>query len=124
MPHGPVLIVDDDERNVKLLRDVLRHEGFPTREASTGEEALAIAAVDPPAVVLMDVHLPDRGGVAVLHDLRALPGMGSVPVVAVTAAAMVGDRERLIAAGFDDYVAKPIGVRRLVERVRSLCDAP
>jgi len=119
-----VLIVDDDERNVKLLRDVLRHEGFPTREASTGEEALAIAAVDPPAVVLMDVHLPDRGGVAVLYDLRALPGMGSVPVLAVTAAAMVGDRERLIAAGFDDYVAKPIGVRRLVERVRSLCDAP
>ena len=117
-----MLIVDDDVLNLKLLRDVLRHEGYRVLEAATGEEALALAAADPPAVVLMDVNLPDQSGVTVLLGLRARPATRAARVLAVTASAMVGDRERLLAAGFDDYLAKPIRVRALVERVRSMCE--
>lgn len=116
------MIVDDNELNLKLLRDVLRFEGYRTVEATTGASALALAADDPPDVVLMDIGLPDLSGVETLHGLRADPATRTTPVLAVTASAMVGDRERLMAAGFDDYLAKPISTRELVERVRRLCE--
>jgi CheY-like chemotaxis protein len=116
------LIVDDNELNLKLLRDVLRFEGYRTSEAATAESALTLAAADPPDVVLMDVSLPDLSGIEALQRLRAAPATAATPVLVVTASAMVGDREWLLAAGFDDYVAKPIQVRELVARVRSLCE--
>ena len=116
------LIVDDNAFNLKLLRDVLRFEGYRTAEAATATSALAAAAAEPPDVVLLDVGLPDMNGVDALALLRADPVRGSVPVMAVTSSAMVGDRERLIGAGFDDYLAKPISIRELVERVRRLCE--
>ncbi len=117
-----VMIVDDNELNLKLLRDVLRFEGYRTVEARTGAAALALAADQPPDVVLMDIGLPDQSGVEAMHRLRADPAIRTTPVLAVTASAMVGDRERFIAAGFDDYLAKPIRTRELVERVRRLCE--
>ena len=117
-----VMIVDDNELNLKLLRDVLRFEGYRTVEATTGASALTLAADDPPAVVLMDVGLPDQSGVEAMRRLRAEPATRTARVLAVTASAMVGDRERLMAAGFDDYLAKPIRTRELVERVRRLCE--
>lgn len=116
-----VLIVDDNDLNLKLARDVLRFEGFSTVEAATATSALAIAAEASPDIVLMDVSLPDLSGVEALGRLRAAPATRRTPVLAVTASAMAGDREHLIAAGFDDYLAKPIRVRELVEKVRSLC---
>ena len=116
------LIVDDNELNLKLLRDVLRFEGYRTSEAATAESALALAAAEPPDVVLMDVSLPDLSGIEALQRLRAAPATRATPVLVVTASAMVGDRERLLAAGFDDYLAKPIQVRELLERVRRLCE--
>ena len=117
-----VLIVDDNELNLKLLRDVLRFEGYRTVQASTAASALALAADQPPDVVLMDIGLPDQSGLEALRGLRADPATRTTPVLAVTASAMVGDRERFIAAGFDDYLAKPIRTRELVERVRLLCE--
>lgn len=116
------LIVDDNALNLKLLRDVLRFEGYRTSEAATAESALALAAAEPPDVVLMDVSLPDLSGIEALRRLRAVPATRTTPVLVVTASAMVGDRERLLAAGFDDYLAKPVKVRELVERVRRLCE--
>ena len=116
------LIVDDNELNLKLLRDVLRFEGYRTVQATTAASALALAADQPPDVVLMDIGLPDQSGVEALDGLRADPATRTTPVLAVTASAMVGDRERFIAAGFDDYLAKPIRTRELVERVRRLCE--
>ena len=117
-----VLIVDDNELNLKLLRDVLRFEGYRTVQATTAASALALAADQPPDVVLMDIGLPDQSGLEALRGLRADPATRTTPVLAVTASAMVGDRERFIAAGFDDYLAKPIRTRELVERVRRLCE--
>ena len=117
-----VLIVDDNELNLKLLRDVLRFEGYRTVLATTAASALALAADQPPDVVLMDIGLPDQSGLEALRGLRADPATRTTPVLAVTASAMVGDRERFIAAGFDDYLAKPIRTRELVERVRRLCE--
>jgi two-component system cell cycle response regulator DivK len=117
-----VMIVDDNDLNLKLLRDVLHFEGYRTVEARTGAAALALAADQPPDVVLMDIGLPDQSGLEALRGLRADPGTRTTPVLAVTASAMVGDRERFIAAGFDDYLAKPIRTRELVERVRRLCE--
>ncbi len=112
-----VLIVNDNDLNVKLLRDVLRFEGYRTAEAATGASALDIAANEPPDLILMDVSLPDMSGIEALQRLRTTPGTTATPVLAVTASAMVGDRERLIAEGFDDYLAKPIRVRELIDRV-------
>jgi two-component system, cell cycle response regulator DivK len=122
MVGRPVLIVDDNELNLKLLRDVLRFEGYRTAEARTAESALALAAAEPPALVLMDVGLPDLSGVEALLLLRADPVTRATPVLAVTASAMVGDRERLMAAGFDGYLSKPIAVRELVDLVRGFCE--
>jgi len=117
-----VMIVDDNELNLKLLRDVLRFEGYRTVQATTGASALALAADQQPDVVLMDIGLPDQSGVEALRGLRATPATRTTPVLAVTASAMVGDRERLMAAGFDDYLAKPIRTRERVVGGRRLCE--
>jgi two-component system, cell cycle response regulator DivK len=117
-----LLILDDNDLNLKLLRDVLRFEGYRTAEAVTAASALAQAAREPPDLVLMNLGLPDLSGVDALARLRAAPATRTTPVLAVTASAMTGDRERLMAAGFDDYLAKPIRVRELRDRVRALCE--
>jgi two-component system cell cycle response regulator DivK len=115
---GLILIVEDNERNLKLVGDLLRAHGHETVEARSGEEALELVRARRPELVLMDVQLPGMDGVATLRELRARPELARTPVVAVTAYAMVNDRERLLAAGFDDYVEKPIDVRTLPARVR------
>jgi two-component system, cell cycle response regulator DivK len=110
-----VLLVDDDERNRKLVRDVLGAAGLATIEAATGAEAIALAARRRPDVVLTDLRLPDMDGAEVLHD-AALAG---IPVVALTAVA--GARQAVLAAGFADYLEKPIDVTELPARVRGYC---
>ena len=117
---GPtILIVEDNERNLKLLRDLLGVRGYTTVAARSAEEALALVRVEPPQLVLMDIQLPGMDGVAALRELRALPETATVPVVAVTAFAMKDDRGRLLAAGFDGYLEKPIDVRALPSTVDS-----
>jgi CheY-like chemotaxis protein len=117
-----VLIVEDNEKNTKLFRDVLQATGYSTLEAATGEEALALAVQNGPALVLMDVQLPGIDGVETLARLRADRRTAFIPVLAVTAQAMRGDRDRFLDAGFDGYLSKPIDIAQLIEVVREQCD--
>src|SRR6266545_1260090 len=104
MAGEQILVVEDNEKNIKLCRDVLQAKGYRTFEARTGREAIELAAEHAPDLVLMDIHLPDIDGVEALRRLRADDRTLSIPVLALTAQAMHGDRERLVAAGFDGYI--------------------
>lgn len=116
-----VLIVDDNEKNVKLARDVLRFAGFRTLEAVTGTEGVSLAAASLPDVILMDIRLPDIDGTEAVRRLRRTDTTASIPVVALTSLAMKGDREHLLDQGFDGYVEKPINIREFPALVRSYC---
>jgi two-component system, cell cycle response regulator DivK len=115
-----ILVVEDNERNLKLLRDVLRYAGYEVVEARTGEQGVELAKECAPDLVLMDLQLPNMDGTEALRLLRDDPATREVPVVAVTAFAMKEDRERAFLAGFDGYLEKPISVRMLPEQVRGL----
>jgi two-component system cell cycle response regulator DivK len=117
-----ILVVEDNELNMKLFRDVLAATGYRTLEATTGGEAVKLAAEHEPALVLMDIQLPDVDGVEALRQLRANERTSAIPVLAVTAQAMRGDSERFYAAGFDGYISKPVNVRELIGTVRQHCD--
>lgn len=114
-----VLIVDDNERNRRLARDVLRFAGLRTIEAETAADGIRSAGEHAPDVILMDIRLPDLDGPEALARLRADPRTARIPIVAVTSSAMMGDRERLLGAGFDGYLEKPINVRQFAGQVRA-----
>jgi len=115
---GPViLIVEDNARNLKLVRDVLNHVGYRTVEAATAEDGLALAREERPGLVLMDIQLPGMDGVEALARLRSDPATAGVRDFALTAFAMKDDRERFLAAGFDGYLEKPLDVRRLPDQI-------
>jgi len=114
-----ILVIEDNERNLKLVRDLLQFNGYRTLEAATAERGLALALEHVPRLILMDIQLPDIDGVASLGRLRLEPRTAAVPVVALTAFAMKEDRERFIDAGFDGYLAKPIDVRAFPEHIRT-----
>ena len=118
-PNGEpvILIVEDNARNLKLVRDVLNHVGYRTLEAATAEDGLALAREERPVLVLMDIQLPGMDGVEALARLRSDPATAGVRVLALTAFAMKDDRERFLEAGFDGYLEKPLDVRRLPEQV-------
>ena len=113
-----ILVVEDNERNLKLLRDVLEYAGYDVRVARTGEDGVSLAASEPPDLVLMDLQLPGIDGLEALRRLRGSPRTADIPVVAVTAQAMKQDRERALAAGFNGYIEKPISVRAFPDQVR------
>jgi two-component system cell cycle response regulator DivK len=113
-----ILVVEDNERNMRLFRDVLRASGHRTFEATTGERAVELATEHGPDLVLMDIQLPDIDGVEALGRLRADERTRAVPVLALTAQAMDGDRERFLAAGFDGYLSKPVNIADLLDTVR------
>ena len=121
MAGEQILVVEDNEKNMKLFRDVLRATGYRTLEASTGGQALMLAAEHRPALVLMDIRLPDMDGVEALGRLRMDERTASIPVVAITAQAMKGDRERFIEAGFDGYLSKPVDIDELLATVARHC---
>jgi two-component system cell cycle response regulator DivK len=116
-----VLIVEDNDKNLKLARDILQYRGFRTLEATTAAEGIALAIEHRPDVVLMDIQLPDADGVSALQRLRAEPATKAIPVVALTAFVMAADRDRLQAAGFDGFLAKPIDVKAFPDQVRRYC---
>ncbi len=116
-----VLIVDDNERNLRLARDVLQFAGFRTAEASSGGDGVAEAASRLPDVILMDIRLPDMDGTEAVRLIKADPRTAHIPVVALTSLAMKGDREWFLQNGFDGYLEKPISVRELPDQVRSFC---
>ena len=119
-----VLIVDDNEKNRKLARDVLRAAGLRTLEASRGDEAINVATDNRPDVILLDLRLPDMNGTDVARELRRGKGTGRIPVVALSASAYAWSSDRLLAAGFDGYLQKPIDVRAFPNQVRGFCKAP
>jgi two-component system, cell cycle response regulator DivK len=122
MADDLVLIVEDNEKNMKLFRDVLQATGFRTVEATTGEQAVALAMEHVPKLVLMDIQLPDMDGVAALGRIRGDNATAGITVVALTAQAMHGDRERFLEAGFDGYISKPVNVSEFVSTVRRYCE--
>jgi two-component system cell cycle response regulator DivK len=121
MAGEQILVVEDNAKNMTLLRDVLHATGYRTLEASTGEQALLLATEHGPALVLMDIRLPDMDGVEALSRLRMDERTASIPVLAVTAQAMKGDSERFREAGFDGYLSKPVDIDELLATVEQYC---
>ena len=117
MGGARILVVEDNEKNMKLLRDVLKATGHDVLEASSGEQALTLAREHGPGLILMDIQLPDMSGVEALGQLRADPRTAMIPVLAVTAQAMKGDREHFMAEGFNAYLSKPIDLDELLSAV-------
>jgi len=113
-----ILVVEDNPKNLKLVRDVLRHFGYDVFEATTGEDGVRMAREISPDLILMDLQLPDIDGTEALRRIRTEVPSRPVPVVAVTAFAMPEDRRRAFDSGFDGYVEKPISVRSLPQQVR------
>jgi CheY-like chemotaxis protein len=110
MMNRCVLVVEDNERNRKLVRTILRHRGFEVVECEDGAPSLDLARRHRPALVLMDIQLPTMDGITALGRLRGDPDTRDIPVIAVTASVTPGEREKVIAAGFSAYVGKPIDV--------------
>ncbi len=117
-----ILIVEDNEKNRKLARDVLQFKGYRTVEAPTAEEGIQLAQESRPALILMDIHLPGMNGIEALGRLRSDPRTEAIPVMAVTASAMTHDRQRILVAGFDGYQTKPINVKEFLAAVRQVLD--
>ena len=121
MTSAQILVVEDNERNMKLFCDVLQASGFRTLEATTGESAVELAIEHRPDLVLMDIQLPDIDGLEALDRLRADERSSSLPVLALTSQAMEGDRERFLADGFDGYLSKPVDITDFGATVNRYC---
>jgi CheY-like chemotaxis protein len=117
MANELVLIVEDNEKNRKLVRDVLKVNGYEIIETDTGEESIRLARERKPALILMDFHLPGIDGIEALRRLRGDPATSAIPVIAVTASAMREDRQKIMGAGFDGLQTKPIHVKDFVRAV-------
>jgi len=112
-----VLIVEDNEKNLKLMRDLLQFNGYEIIETDNAETGIQLAASEQPGLILMDIQLPGMDGIQALAELRAADQTRHIPVIAVTASVMTHDRNQLMDAGFDDYQLKPLEIREFVERV-------
>jgi CheY-like chemotaxis protein len=113
-----ILIVEDNEKNRKLARDILQFHGYRTVEADSGEEGVRLAFETPPSLILMDIQLGRMNGIEALQILRGDDRTRAVPVIAVTASAMSQDRQVIMAAGFDGYQPKPIDITAFLAAVR------
>jgi two-component system cell cycle response regulator DivK len=112
-----ILIVEDNEKNMKLVRDILAHHGHRVIEATTGEEGVRLALVETPELILMDIQLPDISGVEALARIRA--SGASMPVLAVSASVMPDEQQRIVSSGFDAFIAKPISIKPFLEAVKA-----
>ena len=112
-----ILIVEDNEKNMKLVRDILRHKGYQTIEAQTGGDGVRLACERRPDLILMDIQLPDIDGIEALRRIRADAALDAVPVVAVSASVMPDDKQKIVTSGFDAFVSKPINLKQFVETV-------
>lgn len=122
MANELLLIVEDNDKNMKLARDVLTYAGFRTIEATDGETGVRLAAEHSPALILMDIQLPGIDGITALERIRANEATATIPAVALTASVMTGDRERFVQAGFDGFIAKPIDVPTFAAQVREFLE--
>jgi two-component system cell cycle response regulator DivK len=112
-----VLIVEDNEKNLKLVRDILQAKGYQTAEARSAEDGLRLVAERRPRLVLMDIQLPGMNGIEALRRLRADPATASIPVLAISASVMQEARKEITEAGFDGFIEKPISLHRFLEAV-------
>ena len=112
-----ILIVEDNPKNLKLLRDVLQFRGYVISAAETGEAGVVLARTAQPALIFMDIQLPGMDGREATQVLKADTNTRHIPIIALTAFAMKGDRERLLAEGFDGYVSKPINIKEIPQVV-------
>lgn len=117
-----ILIVEDNEKNMKLARDVLQSKGYATLEAVTGEDGVRIAIERKPDLVLMDIQLPGISGIEALRQVRANPGCARIPVVAFTASVTPTDRSQISAAGFDGFLSKPINLKEFLDTVKRMLE--
>lgn len=118
-----ILIVEDNEKNMKLARDVLQSKGYATLEAVTGEEGVRLAIDRKPDLVLMDIQLPGINGIEALRRVRADPGCARIPVVAFTASVTPTDRSQISAAGFDGFLSKPINLKEFLDTVKRVLES-
>jgi two-component system cell cycle response regulator DivK len=114
-----ILIVEDNDKNLKLVRDVLQVKGYETVEARTGEDGVRAARERRPDLVLMDIQLPGMNGIDALKALRADPATAAIPVLAITASVMHSDRQQILAAGFEGFIEKPVSLRNLLQTVQN-----
>jgi CheY-like chemotaxis protein len=120
MMGPPVLVVDDNEINANMLRDVLSLNRFRVIVARSGREALELLALESISAVLMDVQMPDMDGLEAIQIIRSDERFAKLPIVAITALAMTGDRERCLAAGANEYIAKPVSLKHVVTMLHRL----
>lgn len=119
MPNDPVLVVDDNAQNLKLVRVLLVSEGYEVRTAVDAEEALKVLETFTPALILMDLQLPGMDGLELTRQLKADPQRRSISIIALTAYAMKGDELKALNAGCDGYIAKPIDIEELPKTLRA-----
>ncbi len=119
-----ILIVEDNEKNLKLVRDVLQVKGYATIEAVNAEDGIELASARKPDLILMDIQLPGMSGIDALKVLRNNAGTASIPVIAVTASVMQQDRKQITEAGFNAYVGKPINLKEFLDAVRNALETP
>jgi two-component system, cell cycle response regulator DivK len=117
MANEYILVIEDNEKNRKLARDVLAFRGYRVAEADNAEDGLRLAAEAPPDLVLMDIHLPGMSGIEALAQLRARETTRRIPVLAFTASVMAQDRHTIMAAGFDGFLSKPIAIKELTDTI-------
>ena len=120
MSQELVLIVEDNEKNRKLIRDLLQAKGYQTVETDSAEEGIKLAEERKPALILMDIQLPDMDGITALKQLKAAPSTQTIPVMAITASAMTYNRESMLAEGFDGYQIKPFNLRDFLANIEEL----
>ena len=115
-----ILVVEDNEQNRILMRQILTHHGYEVLEATDGLTGLEMARVHMPALILLDIQMPVMNGFVVIRELRNNPELRKIKAIAVTSFAMKGDREKALQAGFDEYVTKPIDTRKFPELVKQV----
>jgi two-component system cell cycle response regulator DivK len=118
MANELILIIEDNEKNRKLCRDVLQVKGYKTIESETAEEGMEFARSQEPALILMDIQLPGMDGITAMKQLKADPKTRRIPIVAITASAMTHNRQTMLAEGFDGYQTKPISLKGFLAEVQ------
>lgn len=113
-----ILIVEDNEKNMKLVRDILQHQGHTTLEAVTGADGVRIAKAQQPDLVLMDIQLPDIDGIAALREIRRERALDAMPVLAVSASVMPDEQQKIVTSGFDAFITKPINLKQFLDTVQ------
>ncbi|MFC1933972.1 response regulator [Chloroflexota bacterium] len=112
-----ILIVDDEPKNLKLFGDLLRKFGYTTIEATDGKQGVELAKARKPDLILMDIMMPNMDGIEATRTLKADASTGSIPIVALTSYAMAGDKERILQAGCDEYITKPVDIKEFLKKV-------